>query len=85
MARLISDFAATSACSALRKGSSSACAAAGCSAAVFEWGFTLPFGDLSFYTSRKNKGTCNMSDSTRPLAQFGSAIGRGTIRFVGTG
>jgi hypothetical protein len=47
---------------------------------------TLTFGgDLPFYTSGKNKGKCNMSDSAEPVAQFGSAIGRGTIRFIRTG
>jgi hypothetical protein len=47
---------------------------------------TLTFGgDLPFYTSGKNKGKCNMSDSAQPVAQFGSAIGRGTIRFIRTG
>jgi len=47
---------------------------------------TLTFGgDGPLYTSGPKKGKCNTSDSAQPLAQFGSAIGRGTIRFVRTG
>ena len=44
---------------------------------------TLTFGgDGPFYTSGAKKGKCNMSNNAQPLAQFGSAVGRGTIKFA---
>jgi len=47
---------------------------------------TLTFGgDLPVYATGKHKGKCNMSDNAEPLAQFGSAVGRGTVNFVRTG
>jgi hypothetical protein len=47
---------------------------------------TLTFGgDGPFYATGPKKGKCNMSESAQPLAQFASAVGRGTITYVRTG
>jgi len=43
---------------------------------------TVTFGaDGPFYASGPKKGTCNMSENAKPLAQFSTAVGHGTIKF----
>jgi hypothetical protein len=43
---------------------------------------TLTFGGVGpIYASGPKKGTCNMSNSAQPLAQFATAVGRGSVKF----
>jgi hypothetical protein len=43
---------------------------------------TVNFAGISGrYTSGKNKGKCIKSDKVQPLAEYGSIIGKGTVKF----
>jgi hypothetical protein len=43
---------------------------------------TITYGGIGpFYTSGAHKGQCNMSNSAKPVAQFASVSGPGTVAF----